>query len=137
MLSCRLAVVADSVVRDADTNFVSIFNVYEEVNALGFPLALTKVVALFIVTRESTDAGHFDGRLRVTLDGVQLADFPIALDFQEKLITRVIARLHGFIIPAAGVLRTSLTVSQDDIGHWLTAVNRVPRAPGLELSNDR
>ena len=133
MLKCRLAVVADSVVRDADSNYVSIFNVFEEVNSFGFPLALNKFYALFMLTRQATDTEQYDGRLRMTLAGVQLTDVPLRFDFQGKVNTRVMAQLNGLIIPAPGILRTSLFIGADEIGHWETAVSLVPRPPGVAV----
>ena len=54
MLRCTLAVVAESVVRDAQSNNVSVFNILETFAAAGFPAIFPRLAILFMLTREET-----------------------------------------------------------------------------------
>lgn len=118
MIRCRLAVCAESVVRDASTNNVSALNILEMVSAHKFPILVPKLFALFMLVREQGDSETPTCSMSVSVSGEQLNAFPINVNFQGKLRNRVIAEINGLVIPKPGILRVSIIIENQESGWW-------------------
>lgn len=104
MPSALLCLIAKGVIRDADTNNLSVFNILEQVGAQGFPL-LIQEAAVLAVWRRAQDEGQqfaFDFALRNN-DRVIIAR-RIDVNFAGAELNRTIIRLGGILAQEPGVL---------------------------------
>ncbi len=118
MIASRLAVCAESVVRDAETNTVSVFNIIEELGATGLPARIAKLSVMFVLESTIIQPAPLPGYVTFTLDGRELNRVPVQVDFQEQRRTRVILVISGIVVEAYGVLRVSLDVDDQPGGQW-------------------
>jgi Family of unknown function (DUF6941) len=132
MISCRVALVAEIVSRDAEVNTLTIVNVIEEVHAAAFPIVINRLTALFLLQRDAADA-PVDARLRARLGDRELGTFPIALDFEDKLKTRVIATIRGLVVPGPGNVSVALETDGRQLGVWEFPIDQLD-GPRIELN---
>jgi len=105
MISVKLMACGTHVVRDADSNTVSIFNILEGIAGAGFPLLVQSFAALVILQRDPTaDAAEHDGTFEISIGGQQLVRANVHVNFEDKKHTRQIVRLNGMVVPAPGTL---------------------------------
>lgn len=108
MITGKLMVVAEGVVRDVETNLVSIHNIVDELAAEGFPLFVNKLTALTVLERTATDNQAFQGTMVVTIGDLKLARAPIAVSFLDSMRANVILRVQGLVIPNPGEVTFTL-----------------------------
>lgn len=133
MISCKAAMCAESVVTDSRTNNVSVLNIVEQMNTMGFPAVSQKLVYFFFLTRDKTNAEIQKGSLVLSLDGKKMNSFPVRIDFQGKLRTRIILTIEGFVIPKPGTLRAILKLRGKEYGRWDIHVEQIAE-PKVETS---
>jgi hypothetical protein len=126
MINSRIALCADSVVRDAETNAISAFNIIEELSWPGFGVMLPRLVALFVIERVQEDPNEFTADLAITLGGHDLIRREVQISFQEKLRTRAIFTVGPVPIERAGELRISLNVAGAEFAKWAIPIREVP-----------
>src|SRR5215216_1444185 len=98
MIRSTLAVCAESIVRDSETNNISVFNIIEELRAPGFPIVFPKLSTLFVLERDKEDPSHVEGTVIIRLDEKELAQAAINGDFENTLRTRIILTAQGVVI---------------------------------------
>lgn len=128
MIRCKLAVCADSVVRDAQSNLVSVFNIAETINAQFFPVGLTRLSSLFILTREPGDPERNEVVFSVTFDGAPLLP-PTTLPANftgSGLISRQVVSIQGLLVPKAGNVHVAISAGGTELGSWDVAFVLVP-----------
>ena len=92
---------AAGVVRDADTNAVSVFSIYEELASLGFPF-LVQDVGVFVLW-QIEEADHAD------IDDVQFVVRNNAtVLFQAPIVVKVSGKRHRTIIRVKGRPRSGM-----------------------------
>lgn len=116
-----IALAAEVVIRDAENNSISVFNILEGVVAEGFPMLVPRVAHLVLWEREAREGAVRQGRLSVHLDERQLFSQPLVIDFQQFFRSRTISIIQGLVIPGPGQLRFSLSIDDGP-----TAVYTVP-----------
>jgi hypothetical protein len=124
VITCRLAVCAQSVVVDVRSNNVSVFNILEDVAAPAFPILLKQSALLFMLDRAEGDAAQHDVTIRISSGG-QDNTLPMQVDFGEKSRTRAIAIVDGIPVHAPGQLTFTLRVGDTDIADWRVSVKQV------------
>jgi hypothetical protein len=125
MIEARLAVCAESVVRDAETNAVSVFNIFEEIGAPAFPVIVPKLSVLFLFERAEGGPERVDSHLVFSLNETELARFPFDVDFQGKPRTRLIVTVGGAQIPEPGMFMVSVFWRDMQMGSWRMPVHQV------------
>jgi len=133
MINCKIAMCAESVVVDKNTNNVSVFNMIEELKSHGFPVLSRKLVYFFFMTRDKTNAEVQKGSLVISLDGEELNRFPVQIDFHDKLRTRAIITIEGYLIPKPGTLSAVLILRGKEYGRWEVDVQQIGK-PKVEAS---
>jgi hypothetical protein len=63
-----------------------------------------------------------------TLDGRDMWQMPVKVDFQTRPVTRAIAHVQGLSIPGPGVLKVSFKVQGVEVGAWHINVRQLPAA---------
>ena len=99
---------ADGIVIDRRTNNVSLFNVVEEINSVGFPLLVNKLYAICLIHREIHDEDMTDAHFEFKLENKVLLRANTNITFQQKQRTRVVLEVSGLVIPVPGTLKVSL-----------------------------
>lgn len=134
MLTGKYMLVAEGVVRDADTNTISVHNIIEEITAEGYPLLVQKITTLAVVERTSADSAECQLTLKVHLGDLETAQSPVAVRFSDKMRSNVIVRIHGLVIPSPGLLTFALYEgSRKLIDFTINAKARRP--PTIETSS--
>ena len=103
-MESRICLIAEGVVRDAETNNVSVFNILERVTGAGFPLLLQKLTAFAFWEREAEEPSDWTGRIVLTLDDEELMTQPWEANFGENLNNRSIITIQGMVLPRPGLL---------------------------------
>ncbi len=111
MITPKVLLCADSVVRDAQSNRISVFNIFEKFSPKGFPALVARFSILVILQREVNDPDRIDGRLRITLAQQTLYDGVVPVQFEGQVLSRGIITFEGFVLPGAGDLVVSLEVA--------------------------
>src|SRR5258708_4863406 len=111
MIQSRLAVCAESVVRDAERNNISVFNIFEEFSVAEFPAILAKFSTLFILERTEQDPDRVEAAISITLDAEEIGHASMRGDFEGKLRTRLILVAQGLPVEKPGILTTTLFIN--------------------------
>jgi hypothetical protein len=127
MIRCILAVCAQQVIRDADTNTVSIISLIDEMQVLTLPAMLTSLDALFLLARDVNDSERPNLVLRVKLNDTAIHEFPLDADFQGKPRTRSFVRMGGLPVTGFGTLRIGVASAgaADFLGYWDIVVSTI------------
>jgi len=126
MIRCQIILLAQGVVRDAETNNVSIFNILEEVKAKSFPVFIPEVACFAYLVNDAEAPGVVENELVVTLGDDELLRTPVTSDFQGKHRNRLTVKIGGLPLPHPGVLRVTLTNPDgDELGHYEMIVGRL------------
>jgi hypothetical protein len=133
MIHLRLALFAETIIRDAETNAMTIVNLIDNLTAPAFPMGLGKLSVLFVMRRDDGDPRNASGVLTFELDAIELGQLPVSLDFEDKPQTRLMVVFQGLVIPAPGTLRATLTIDATVVGSCEAAVlpGALPRTVSL------
>ncbi len=104
MLRTRLMLMAQGVVRDAETNAISVYNIFEDISVGGFPFFIQSFFVLTFFTKDEGDPNEFECLVEIRNNDNLLASFPARLNFQNTLRNRLISQVRGIAIPAPGSL---------------------------------
>lgn len=104
MIRSTLALAADTVLRDADTNAITVVSLFEGILPVGLPVFLQRLVFAVFWEREATDPARVEGRFTATIGGDALITQQLFVDFAEHLRSRSFVRLNGLLIPRPGTL---------------------------------
>src|SRR5688572_2859702 len=99
-----ISLVAVGVIRNADGDQVSIFNLVEGIAAEGFPLFVPNLSFFVLWEREPNEPAQYQATLNVRLDQRVLLTHGATVDFQQHLRNRSITNLAGLVIPRPGQL---------------------------------
>lgn len=102
---------------DQRRNYMSLFNVIESVNSPSFPLVLPMVVVAIVLRRKIGESDP-DIRLKVELDGKQLANGSCEFKFGEHITARCFVELNGLVVKQPGLLRLTLVRSGRRWATW-------------------
>lgn len=134
MIKCKLAVCADTIVRDTQTDLISVFNIAEVVNSVSCPINLHRIACLFVLTREEDDTSQCDALFTVKMNEDHLIPkTALKVDFSlSGLISRQIISLKGLVIHKPGIVRFSISVDDNEIGYYELPFGVIP-SPQLTL----
>jgi len=111
MIRSRMCVLAENVVRDADTNTISIFGIVEEMRAQGFPLFVHKIAFFILWERELTDPPRYEAQFSVTLNEQTVHTLAINIEFREGTrLNRSIVNVNGLVLTQPGQLTFRVTI---------------------------
>lgn len=112
---------------DAQTNFLTIFEILESIGAPGLPIILPRLSFVTLWRREEGDQGvAFVERLEIVdPDGEPNASFEVSFAF-ERLYQRTIGRVQGAIFKKAGCHRVRVSVRRSDQQEWSGTLAQFP-----------
>jgi len=118
---------AEGVVVDRRTNNVSIFNMMEEINSMGFPLLINKLYAVCLINREANDEDTTEANFEFKLDNKVLLNANTSINFQNRQKTRAVLEVSGLVIPVPGILKVSLLKDGDVISFNEIVINKIDK----------
>ncbi len=125
MIKPQIMLLAKSVVRDAETNNVSIFNILEEIKAKSFPGFIPEMVFFAYLINDAETPGTVESELVLELGETELLRTPVISDFQGKHGSRLMVRIGGLPLPHPGILRATLrSADLGELGVYEMMVSR-------------
>lgn len=115
MLRSRLMLMAQGVVRDAETNVISVYNIFEDISAVGFPFFIQSFFVLTFFTKETVDPNELECLVEIRNNENLIASIPARLNFQNSLRNRLISQIRGIAIPAPGTLTARIMYNDAEI----------------------
>ena len=132
----KLCLVAEGVVRDAETNSVSVYNILEGIAANGFPILVQRMAFLALFERDESEPEAHTGQFTVSLGDNQLLTGEQHIHFRGKLRTRSIVRIQGILFPSPGEATFALAVAADVRASFVVRVRATAAAsPRLESAD--
>lgn len=110
MITVKLCLAALAVVRDAETNSISAFNIFESIVPAGFPIFMQQAAFFVLWEREAADPPQVRGEFILEIAGTRLSRAEVNLNFQDSLSHRSIVNLQGVAIPTPGRLDFSIAL---------------------------
>ena len=135
MISCKILLCAQGVVRDADDGTISIFGLIEGVEAVGFPFFFQQMAIFALLERLHDDPAQYELLFRISIGDTELAAAHLAIDFLTGLRNRSTVRIQGLVVPGPGVLRASVHLADRLLGTYEMTIGRMepPRVEARQL----
>ncbi len=102
MIRNVVSLVAEVVIREAETNNISVINIIDNITAQGFPLFMSRLAFLTIWEKETADPNAYRTIFSIALNEQNLHTQEINIDFQGHLRHRQIVTMQGLVIPQPG-----------------------------------
>jgi Family of unknown function (DUF6941) len=116
MIESKLALCAHKIIRDAETNAISIIELIENIGARRFPIIVPQLTCLFRLVRAPSDSEQVDCIVTLSLGNNELLRQPVRVDFQRKVTTRVILNLIGVPFMTTGSVKIQLSIGDQLVG---------------------
>ncbi|MDM8550439.1 hypothetical protein QUF72_10190 [Desulfobacterales bacterium HSG2] len=113
MISSVLMLCGEGVIRDCETNHVSVFNILEQISSQTFPMLISKIAVLNILSKDDEDMDETTLFLRFACNKNELMKLPIRVKFGGKERTRSIYQIDGLVIPEPGKFGFQLLDKED------------------------
>lgn len=118
MIRCILLLCAQGVVRDAESNIMSAFNIIEGIQTASLPILVQRMDVLAVTQREADDPSTATFTFRLVNGETELLNTPLNADFQGRLRHRATVHVNGLIVPAPGSLRLVLELEGTELGTY-------------------
>lgn len=115
MIKSIFGIAASRIIIDAKTNQVSIIDVFEGIGAQSFPVILPRLSFMFRLQRENAESAASELTLKYFVNEKPAMNFPVNVNFQDRLTTRAIIEFEGFMIPSHGVLNVVLLDDEKEL----------------------
>jgi len=118
MYKTSLFLVAQGKSIDAETQAVSVFNILEDASAIGFPIVIAPIIIVGFLSREHEDSNAPTFQLQIELNNTLLMQFPMSVQFGDKLRTKTFASMQGLVVPNAGALTFRLKFGNTQLASY-------------------
>jgi uncharacterized protein DUF6941 len=126
MISCRLALCAEAVIKDADTESLSVFNIFDELVPSSFPFTLPKMTCLFFVGYDGKEGAVVPASLIITKGETEFFKRPIEIDFRQRRTSKLVFYFHGIPFDGPGAVRVALIHEDREVGGWSLVIKDAP-----------
>jgi uncharacterized protein DUF6941 len=126
MISCRLTLCAEAVIKDADTDSLSVFNIFDELAPSSFPFTLPKMTCLFFVGHDGKEGTVIPASLIITKGENEFFKRPIELDFRQRRTSKLVFYFHAVPFDGPGTVRVALVHEDREVGGWSFVIKDVP-----------
>ncbi len=107
MIRSKYALVAETAIRDAETNNVSVIALLEQMQPAGFPFVLPMLTLVWALERDPEDPPTVSAEFLFFLNEVQIHSFRMDLDFQNSMRARALLRIGGLVLAGPGLFKVS------------------------------
>ena len=129
MITCKLLLCAQGVVRDAEHGGISVFNILEVIQAAGFPMLIQQMDILAVFEREREDPPQHEVHFRISIADTELLATTLAIDFEDKLRNRSMLHVQGIVIPHPGNLIVSARLADVTLRIYEVTVEQIGPPP--------
>lgn len=110
MITPVLCLVAENVVRDAESNTMSVINIVEEVVATGVPTLMPKIAFLAIWEREPEDPITHTADFQIKMGEQFLLQQEVTINFGRGVRTRNVINIIPLLVPALGEIEFTMSI---------------------------
>lgn len=103
-----LAVCCNGAAVDRFSNTLSLFEVIEEIQPSTYPAVLPRLIYVVLLERSKDEPSTLDAKIICDVNGKQVLEDDVNIDFQDKLRERHVVTIHGIPVAAPGELRLRL-----------------------------
>lgn len=125
MVKFKLLLCAQGIIRDAETDAISVYSIFEGIDVHGLPLLIQRFFVFAMLEREPHDPPQHQGTVRLTVGETEVFANPVRVDFQDKLLARQIIRLDGLIIESPGELVANISIKDGPSQDYRIPVRKV------------
>ena len=120
---------------DQATNAVSIYTIVENIEPVGLPVMMQKIVITLIVVRDENDPDTISGTLSILNNETPIHDkWPASIEFNERRSARLMITINGLLIQHPGVL--IFKYASDVINELFTLTVSNPKAKASHNSGE-
>lgn len=120
-----ISLCSEDIIRDADTNSISIHNIIEELNVESIPFIIPKLSLFYLFQKEKGDENKYETTLTLKIGEKELQTFKIPINFQGKERTRNTIKIGGLPISLPGYLTVELKHSNNTLSELsIPIINR-------------
>ena len=132
MITLKLLLCAEDVIRDHDSNKISAINIHEGFIADGYPLLMKFAMVAMFERDLNADAARHKVRFEIQLGDTQLGGGAGEIDFEDKKRTRMFVKFPGIVVPTPGTMSVRLYLGEERIGEYLfDGERRQPTLPEI------
>jgi hypothetical protein len=131
MIRNKLLICSEVVIKEAETNNISIINLFDQIAPAGFPFFFTKLAILHVYEREEGDPEEISINLKFELGAETIFSTDLNSNFQGKKQARNIVVLNGIVLKQPGVLKVTATPLNSDPISYEININPPNTGPAI------
>lgn len=109
MIKCQFFIIAEKVIQEANTNNISIINVFDQISAPSFPVFFPTVAAVGSFYKEEADPDEIDVTFRVSINARPIIESSTKIMFTGSKKAHLIVNINGIPIQEPGALVVNIT----------------------------
>ena len=119
---------AELTLLDANSNRVSLINIYEELSSAQFPFLIPYFSVLAITKKEDGEEDEGSCAIKVSLGDEAVLETDVLVHYEGGEIHRSIISLQGLVITSPGTLKLQLLHNSSEIGYFDILVKQLTPA---------
>ena len=123
MIDSKFILCAESVIRDAETNNISIINILESISAESYPIMIQRSALYTVLTREEGDDESPDLKFVLYNNDDVIKEHKLRVNFRGKNKTRTIIRLGGLPFDNPGEAHFAVFIDDRELGRYSIELN--------------
>jgi len=124
MATPRIMVCAEGIVKDSRRNNITIYNLYEELSAEGFPIFIQKFFVFLLFDREEGEGDNFEFDLIFLNNDQQVATKNAQINFNDSQRNRAIFEINGLVINSPGEFKVECVHEEEVLSsYWIEVKN--------------
>lgn len=136
MIKGKLLLCAEGVSIDARSNNATIFNIIDQLNFKYLPVVFPKMIVYSVFERDEGDPEVLEAELCICIDGNEVLDELVTINFQGKARVRNTLTLGGLPITQPGIMEISIYEkgerTKEMLSYNIDVI--VPKKPRVERS---
>jgi len=129
MITSSMMICAERVIRDIQTNQISVINILEEMTPEGLPIFIQRLMIFAFLHREiKVDPEKITCIFRISTGSQKLFEHELDVHFQDKATNRSIVDIGGLVVPVTGVVEISLLLEETLLNKYSFRVNEPRQA---------
>jgi hypothetical protein len=131
MVRVKTCFAALAIIRDAETNGISAFNIIENLTAVGIPFFMQSAYFFVLWEHDPDDPPRVPGVFTITSGDLELSRTEISVDFGNTPRHRTVVNVSGLVVPRSGQLAFRVTLENQVQAEYVVDVVVPP--PGVQV----
>ncbi len=94
----------ENIIRDIEGGQITIYNLLDDISAVGFPLLIPRFCIYFFSERENGDADVQEIALSISNNDQRIFSDKVKVQFNQKQRSRSVVKFNGIVVTAPGTL---------------------------------